>query len=252
MQALPLWIQKRKGTETLNEKAVVSWSGGKDCTLALHEILQKGKLHVSSLHTTFNADTRRVGLHGVKQTLIEAQASAIGIPLDKILIPSAQDHAPYKKKVQEYYQNLAEGGINKIVFGDIFLEDLKAYRENMMVRYGIEGIFPLWKSDSRTVAEKFIKSGFKAVVCAADSTYFNARDVGREYDFDFLNSLTAGVDPCGENGEFHTFVYDGPLFKKTVSFQRHQVEAKEYLYNVNLPDGQSESRVSKFWFQELS
>jgi len=236
----------------LKEKVAISWSGGKDCTLALHEILQSDKFEVSSLHTTFNIDTKRVGMHGIQQRLIEAQASSIGIPLDKIFIPSAEDHATYANAMNEYYHNLANAGVKKIVFGDIFLEDLKVYRETMLSAHGLEGIFPLWKVDSRTIAEKFIKSGFKAVICAADAKYFHENDTGREYDLDFIHSLPSGVDPCGENGEFHTFVYNGPLFETPVSVVRQHVEAKEYAYRVNLLNGQTESRISKFWFQELS
>lgn len=235
----------------MKEKVAISWSGGKDCSLALFEILQSNEYEVARLHTSFNVDTNRVGLHGIKQSLIEQQAQSTGIWLDKILIPSAENHIAYENALHEYYQRLVKAGIRTIVFGDIFLEDLKAYREKMLSSLGLKGVFPLWKVDSKVVAEKFIKSGFKAVVCAADAKYFNKEDVGREYDFDFIQSLPAGVDPCGENGEFHTFVYDGPIFKVPISCERHQIEAKEYLYKVNLPNGQSESRVSKFWFQEL-
>jgi uncharacterized protein (TIGR00290 family) len=236
----------------LKEKVAISWSGGKDCALALFEMLQSNQHEVVSLHTSFNQNTNRVGLHGIKQDLIEAQAKSIRIPLDKIFVPSADDHVMYERAMSEYYQSLASVGIRKIVFGDIFLEDLKEYREKMLSRHGLEGIFPLWKLDSRTVARKFIQTGFKAVVCAADAKYFNENDVGRSYDFDFINALNLTVDPCGENGEFHTFVYDGPLFKEAVAIERHQIETKEYTYKVNLPGGRSEARISKFWFQELS
>lgn len=235
----------------MKEKVTVSWSGGKDCTLALFEILKSKQYEAVSLHTSFNLDTNRVGLHGIKQHLVERQAEFIGIPLDKIFIPSAEDHAAYEAAMHEYYQSLARTGVKKIVFGDIFLEDLKAYREKMLSVHGVSGLFPLWKVQSMVVAEKFMRSGFKAVVCAADSKYFDENHLGREYDLDFIRSLPKSVDPCGENGELHTFVYDGPLFEKPVSFARQQIEAKEYEYKVNLPNGQQESRISKFWFQEL-
>lgn len=235
----------------MKEKITISWSGGKDCTLALHEISNSQQFTVHSLHTSFNEDTKRVGLHGVRQKLIEAQAHSLGITLDKILIPSAKNHDAYEAVMSKYYQSLASKGIRKVVFGDIFLEDLKTYREKMLAAHSLEGIFPLWKIESRQVAERFIQSGFKAIICSADSKYFDEKDLGRDYDLNFVNSLPGEVDPCGENGEFHTFVYDGPIFKSRVPFQRKQVEAKEYNYTVTLPDGQSENRNSKFWFQEL-
>ncbi len=235
----------------MKEKVAISWSGGKDCTLALHEIIQSNQFDVHSLHTTFNEDTKRVGLHGINQKLIEQQAHSLGITLDKIFIPSAEDHNAYEASMKEYYRSLLDKGIKKVVFGDIFLEDLKAYREKMLSLLGLEGLYPLWKSDSRSVADKFIKSGFKALICSADAKYFNEGDIGDDYDLNFINSLEDEVDPCGENGEFHTFVYDGSIFKKPVPIQRKQVEAKEYTYKISLPDGRSESRISKFWFQEL-
>jgi uncharacterized protein (TIGR00290 family) len=236
----------------VREKVAISWSGGKDCTLALFETLRSNRYEVANLHTGFNVNTNRVGLHGIKQNLIEEQAKAIGIPLDKIFIPTADDHTAYEAAMNDYYKSLAKARIAKIVFGDIFLEDLKTYREKMLSKHGLEGVFPLWRKDSRTVAEKFIINGFKAIICAADAKYFVEEDVGLHYDLDFINTLKPSVDPCGENGEFHTFVYDGPLFKKPVSIEHHQTEAKEYSYRVNLPNGLSESRISKFWFQELS
>src|SRR5258708_1914021 len=153
--------------------------------------------------------------------------------------------------MKEYYGSLVDKGVRKVVFGDIFLEDLKVYREKMLSLLGLEGIFPLWKSNSRSLADKFIKSGFKALICSADSKYFSESKVGCNYDLNFITSLGDEVDPCGENGEFHTFVYDGPIFKMPISIQRKQVEAKEYTYTINLSDGRSESRISKFWFQEL-
>ena len=236
----------------MKEKVAISWSGGKDCALALFEIRQSKKYEALSLHTVFNLDTNRVGLHGIKQYLIEQQAQSLGIPLDKIFIPSTEDHAAYENAMHKYYQPLGEAGIRTIVFGDIFLEDLKAYREKMLSSHGLIGVFPLWKANSQNVAEKFIGTGFKAIICAVDARYFSKSDVGREYDLAFIESLPVDVDPCGENGEFHTFVYDGPVFDKPVSFERHWAEAKKYSFKVKLPNGQSESRTSTFWFQELS
>jgi uncharacterized protein (TIGR00290 family) len=235
----------------LSEKVAISWSGGKDCCLALHKIIKSQQFSIDTLHTTFNQETRRVGLHGIHEKLIEAQAQSIGLFLEKIFIPSSQDNAAYEGAMREYYQSLVERGIKKIVFGDIFLEELKAYRENILASFGLEGIFPLWKSNSRLLAEEFIKSGFKALICAADSKYFDKNNVGSDYNLNFINSLHPEVDPCGENGEFHTFVYNGPNFSQPIMVHRLQVESKEYTYKLTLPNGQVESRESTFWFQEL-
>jgi len=235
----------------LSEKVVISWSGGKDCCQALHKIIKSQQFSIDSLHTTFNQETKRVGLHGIHEKLIEAQAQSIGLSLNKIFIPSSQDNAAYEGAMREYYQSLVERGIKKIVFGDIFLEELKAYRENMLGSFGLEGIFPLWKSDSRLLAEGFIKSGFRALICSADSKYFGKTIAGSDYDSNFINSLPDEVDPCGENGEFHSFVYNGPNFSKPIKIHRLQVESKEYTYKLTLPNSQFEKRVSKFWFREL-
>jgi uncharacterized protein (TIGR00290 family) len=252
MQTLSLRIQKRKKEGRLREKVAISWSGGKDCTLALYEILYSAQYDIYSLHTTFNEDTRRVGLHGINELLIEAQAQSIGITLDKIFVPTAEDHEAYESSMKNYYQNLAELGVKKVVFGDLFLEDLKAFREKMLLSCGLQGIFPLWKKNSRLVAGKFIDLGFNAIICAADANYFEMEAAGSDYNFNFINSLPAEVDPCGENGEFHTFVTSGPIFKTPVAIHHGLHLAKEYHYKINLPDGTSQSRSRKFWFQELN
>ncbi len=252
LPALSLRIQKRKKEGKLREKVAISWSGGKDCTLALHEVLRSAQYDVHSLHTTFNEDTKRVGLHGISELLIEAQAQSIGVVLDKIFIPTAEDHEAYESSMRNYYQSLRSSGVHKVVFGDLFLEDLKTFREKMLLAFGLGGIFPLWKKSSRLAAEKFIGLGFKAIICSADAKYFDEEVAGSTYDINFINSLPPEVDPCGENGEFHTFVTDGPIFKKPVVIHRGLPLAKEYHYKINLPDGTQESQSRKFWFQELN
>ncbi len=235
----------------MREKITISWSGGKDCSLALHKILQDQQYDVHSLHTTFNEETSRVGLHGIRQSLIEKQAESLGIQLDKIFIPTAEDHDAYEASIRNYYERQSDLGIRKIVFGDIFLEDLRAFREKILSSCGLEGIYPLWKKESHSLATEFVRSGFKAVICSADANYFDEQTAGKYYDTNFINSLPVEVDPCGENGEFHTFVFDGPIFKKPITIRHEQRIAKEYHYKINLPNGTVESKTSKFWFQEL-
>ena len=235
----------------MREKVTISWSGGKDCSLALHKILQAEQYDVHSLHTTFNEDTGRVGLHGIRQSLIEKQAESLGVQLDKVFIPTAEDHDAYETSIRHYYERLFALGIKKIVFGDIFLEDLKAFREKILSSCHLEGIYPLWKMESHSLAEEFVRSGFKAIICSADANYFNEQTAGKHYDTNFINSLPSEVDPCGENGEFHTFVFDGPIFKIPIAIRHGQRIAKEYHFKINRPDGSQESKTSKFWFQEL-
>jgi uncharacterized protein (TIGR00290 family) len=241
----------RKRKRAMREKVAISWSGGKDCCLALHKILLSQQYDVHSLHTTFNENTGRVGLHGIRQTLIEQQANSLGIRLDKISIPSAEDHDAYELSIKNYYQLLADLGIRKVVFGDIYLEDLRAFRDKILAAFGLQGIYPLWKKEVRSLATEFIESGFKAIICSADNKFFDEQTVGTYYDYNFINTLPDEVDPCGENGEFHTFVFDGSIFKKPITIKKGELVSKEYHYKINLPDGTIESKTSKFWFQEL-
>lgn len=233
------------------KKVTISWSGGKDSTLALYKAIRSGEYEIVSLHTVLDADNGRVGLHGVREELIDAQANALGFPLVKLYLESADDHQNYRNLMLNYYRRCVEEGIEGVVFGDIFLEDLKRFREELLLRDGLLPVFPLWKEDSAKVMEEFLDAQFKTVVCAADANLFQPEQLGKVVDREFLNSLSAGVDVCGENGEFHTFVFDGPLFKKPVAWTPGELVKRSYQYRRTTEHNTVENLERSFWFQEV-
>lgn len=208
---------------------VVAWSGGKDCTLALREIAMGGEYAPAALLTTVTGDYDRISMHGVRRSLLRAQAESLGIPLCEVVISPRADNQEYERKMDEALSGLraATPAIGGVVFGDLFLQDIRAYRESMLQRVGLAGIFPLWERDTRRLAAEFTALGFRGVVVCVDSTLLDGSFAGREYDDTFVRDLPAGVDPCGENGEFHTFVYDGPLFARPVAHERGEVIVRD-------------------------
>jgi uncharacterized protein (TIGR00290 family) len=203
------------------------------------------------LHTVINEETRRVGLHGVHESLIQAQADAMGLKLVKLYLPSSEDHTAYEKLMLSFYSQCAAEQIDAVVFGDIFLEDLKNYREKMLQVSGVKGIFPLWRMKSKQVTEGFLDAGFKTVLCSANAKYFQPQDLGVTLTREFVNTFSEDVDPAGENGEFHSFVYDGPVFKKPVAFIPGDTVKKSYSYKIRSEDGKVEEKQSDFWFKDL-
>lgn len=232
-------------------RITISWSGGKDAAFSLHKILQEGTYEVVSLHTVIGSETRRVGLHGVREDLMEAQAKAIGIPLTKLYLEKSQDHAAYEKLMKAFYKQCAEENIQGIAFGDIFLEDLKKYREDLLRGSGIFPVYPIWKEDTTLLLQEMIEAGFRTVVCAVNGNWQVTHRLGHTISEDFTTALPAGVDPCGENGEFHTFVYDGPVFKHPVPYEKGQVVSESYSYQKIKDDGSTEERKTTYWFQDL-
>ncbi len=220
-----LW-QKCLEAKQLVEKVVASWSGGKDSAFALYEVLKAG-LDVVGLLTTVTQDYDRISIHGVKRVLLEKQAEALGFPVDEMLLAKGAADEDYEKEFLAILRSYRNRGVFSVVFGDIFLEDVKKFREDLLVRIGMHGIYPLWKRDTRELADLFISLGFKAVITVVDGNLLGKEFSGREYDRQFLADLPAGVDPCGENGEFHTFVYNGPIFSKTVGFTKGEVVFRE-------------------------
>jgi uncharacterized protein (TIGR00290 family) len=196
------------------------WSGGKDSALALHEILESGRYEVQELLTTVTRDYDRISIHGVRSVLLEQQAKALGFPLEKTFISKGASDEEYETELLKALKRQRDAGVSSMVFGDIFLEDIRKYRERMLMKVGVNGVFPLWKKDTRALARRFIQLGFKAVIASVDSEVLAKDFVGREYDERFLSDLPENVDPCGENGEFHSFVYDGPIFHERVSFTK--------------------------------
>jgi uncharacterized protein (TIGR00290 family) len=234
------------------KKVTISWSGGKDSAFALYKILLSGEYEVVHLHTLFNSETKRVGLHGVHELLIEKQAEAIGIPLIKLYLPESDNHDTYANVMTRFYKDCFLEGIQGVVFGDIFLEDLREFRIGMLKRAHLEGIFPIWKIDSAKLVDDFLNVGFKTILCSAKKEFFKSSELGRTITSDFIAGLTKEIDVCGENGEFHTFVYDGPIFRRPVQFLLGHVIDKSYHYKVTLQDGTVDNQQTSFWFQDLS
>jgi uncharacterized protein (TIGR00290 family) len=233
------------------QKVTISWSGGKDSAFALYKIMLSGEYDVVGLHTVIGEETKRVSLHGVADNMISLQAEALGLPLEFILLPASETHAPYEAIMKTYYTICKQRGIEGIVFGDIFLEDLKQYRETLLIDSGIRPVYPLWKIDSTMLINDFVNSGFKILICSANEKFFSQDQLGKTIDNEFINNLPMDVDVCGENGEFHTFVFDGPLFKKPVVYSRGSIVKKVYTYKKKNEDGSIENLESSFWFQDL-
>lgn len=207
---------------------ILSWSGGKDSALALHYLLQNPDFEVIGLMTAIGAATQRVTMHGVPVTLMEAQAEAIGLPMDVIEIPADLSNQAYEKVVAEQLKGYIKKGIMHMAFGDIFLEDLRKYREENNAKAGMKSIFPLWKKDTKLLVQEFIAEGFKAAVVCIDPTSINKSFAGADLDQNFIDALPAESDPCGENGEYHSFVYDGPIFNHPVHIKKGKVFERSY------------------------
>ncbi|MGC9015018.1 MAG: diphthine--ammonia ligase [Thermoproteota archaeon] len=209
------------------EKVLVSWSGGKDSSLALYEIQKNESYEIVALFTTITKDYDRVTMHGVRRELLEEQARAIGVALHEVFIPKNVSNEEYNKIMEREMKDAKEKGVSAVVFGDIFLEDVRKYREENLSKVSMKGIFPLWKRNSRKLVEDFIRLGFKAVVVCVDSNALTKDYIGKIVDEEFLEKLPSNVDPAGENGEYHTFVFDGPIFKKKVNFKKGEIVFRE-------------------------
>ncbi|WP_285056358.1 diphthine--ammonia ligase [Pedobacter ginsengisoli] len=210
----------------MKNKCLFNWSGGKDSTLALHYVLQDPSVYVKYLLTTLNDAFDRVSMHGVRSSLLIRQAESIGIDLYQVRLPEMPGMGEYEQAMQHHLSQLKSKGITHSIFGDIFLEDLKLYRENKLAEIGMTARFPLWKRDTTEVLREFISLGYKTVVvCAKDGLQDFC---GRVIDESFINDLPKGVDPCGENGEFHTFAFDGPIFRSPIRFELGEKVFKTY------------------------
>lgn len=226
------------------EKCIFCWSGGKDSALALYKILQEDKLEVVTLLTTINEKFNRISMHGVRVELLEQQAKSIGFPLIKMYVSEATNNE-YEQKMEKLLVEQKSKGVTKIVFGDIFLEDLRAYRENNLAKVGLTAVFPLWKKNTKELIQEFFDWGFKTITCCVNDAYLGEDKVGVELDKNFVSNLPANVDPCGENGEFHTFCYTGPIFKTPIKFT-----IGEKVYKP-LEIKSDEIKTQGFWFCDL-
>jgi uncharacterized protein (TIGR00290 family) len=200
------------------EKVLVAWSSGKDSALSLYQVKLAGRYEIVSLLTTITEDYDRVSMHGVSRVLVEQQANSLGLPLAKVLIPRDSSNVIYESKMEEVLRGFQQSGVTGVVFGDIFLEGIREYRENNLSRVGMKGVFPLWGKDTGELTESFISLGFQAITTCIDTRVMDKNFLGRVMDEDFFTGLPAGVDPGGENGEFHSFVFAGPIFREKVAY----------------------------------
>jgi uncharacterized protein (TIGR00290 family) len=218
----------------MSEQAIFCWSGGKDSARALHEI-QSGSLYdVVSLLTTVTRDYDRVSMHGVRTALIERQAKALGLPMEKVFISAGAGDAEYNEQMRLKLVSFKNRGISSVIFGDIFLADLRKYREDRLAQVGMQAVFPLWQRNTSELVRSFIKLGFKAVTTCVDSRILDASFAGRLIDAKFLAALPPKADPCGENGEFHSFVFDGPIFDRPVEIAAGEIVQREGFYFCDL------------------
>lgn len=197
---------------------LLAWSSGKDSAFSLHHLLNENNYQVVALLTTLTSDYDRVSMHGVRRTLVEKQAEALDLPLEIVTINKDASNEEYEAQMEATLLRYKQQGVNAVAFGDIFLEDVRQYRLNNLSKVGMQGVFPLWHQDTRQLVTSFIAQGFKSVITCVDTQVMDARFAGRIIDEAFLAELPDSVDPCGENGEFHSFVYDGPIFKQPVTF----------------------------------
>ncbi|RDB05396.1 diphthine--ammonia ligase [Runella aurantiaca] len=225
----------------------MNWSGGKDSALALYHSLQNNACDVRYLLTSLNDSFRRISMHGVREELLDQQAQRLGIELLKLRLPETTSMEEYQIRTAEILQPLAAAGITKSIFGDIFLEDLRLYRENQLETVGMQGIFPLWKRPSMELLEEFWGLGFKTIVVSINGNVLDQSFCGRVLDRDFVSELPPNIDPCGENGEFHTFVFEAPYFSQPIDFQ--QGETVEMTYHFQNTEG--EDLTSTYFFTDL-
>ena len=217
-----------------SEPVLFCWSGGKDSAMALHTLRQNPAVNVAALLTTVPEGFERISMHGVRRELLVQQAAALGLPLHEVRIPPECVNPIYEERMEEALCVHQMEGVRRVVFGDIFLEDLRVYREKNLARMGMQGLFPIWKRDTRDLARELVAQGFRAITVCVDGRILDRSFAGRFLDESFFGDLPANADPCGENGEFHTFVFDGPGFNRPVSFRVGEVVSRDGFYFCDL------------------
>lgn len=239
------------------KKTLFNWSSGKDSALALYKILQNPEFEINCLLTSVNQQYQRISMHGVRVELLEQQAESIGIPLEIMEIPEMPTMEVYEDVMQQTLEKLKKKGITHSVFGDIFLEDLRKYRENKLATMGFEGVFPIWKIPTQDLIQEFIALGFKTIVVCVNERYLDKSFVGRIIDQQFIDDLPNNVDVCGENGEFHTFSFDGPIFEKPIDFEIGEIVYRKYekpkqdSSNTACDTNESTAYDYGFWYCDL-
>jgi len=209
-------------------KVVMNWSSGKDAALAYHLLTQDARYKVTHLLTTINAEHDRIFMHGVREKLLEMQAAHMSMPLLKVKLPASPDDSLYKKAMLDNLTSLKHQGITTAAYGDIFLENLKVYREQQLAQVGFSGIFPLWKKDTRELVHMVEDTGIEAIIVCVNEKFLGKEFLGQKINAGFLKDLPANVDPCGENGEFHTFVYNAPFFNAPISIVTGEIVHRTY------------------------
>lgn len=226
-------------------RTLMNWSGGKDAALALHRLRQNPDYQVTDLLTSVSAPHQRVAMHGVRVELLEAQARRLGLPFTQLCLPEMPDMATYEAQMRGTLAPLQARGITHAAFGDIFLEDLRAYRERQLQQVKLQAVFPLWQRPSLDLLEEFWQAGFRAVVVCVNEQLLGAGFCGRLLDRDFVRNLPPNVDPCGENGEYHSFVFEAPYFPAPIAFELGERVRRTY------PAPAPGAEEAGFWFQDL-
>lgn len=232
----------------MKPKAIFNWSSGKDSSLALFKIIQDNNYEVTSLLTSINKEFQRISMHGVHVSLLEKQAESLGFPLIKMELSKEPSMEEYRAIMDKTMSHVKSMGVTASIFGDIFLEDLRQYREDQLNTIGMEAVFPLWKQNTAELIHEFLSLGFKTIVTCVNGAYLDKSFAGRIIDQQFLDDLPENVDPCGENGEFHTFTFDGPVFKEPILFEIGETVKKTY------PKPKTDSEEDGeyvFWFCDL-
>lgn len=220
------------------KRMLLSWSSGKDSAWSLNLLRQKKEYEIVGLLTTFNRAADRVAMHGVRRVLVRAQAEAAGIPLWEVDLPWPCSNDDYESAMKQTCKKAVESGIEYVAFGDLFLTDIREYREKQLRDTGLQPVFPVWGIPTRELAQKMIRSGLRARLACVDTKQISANLAGREFDSQLLSELPSTADPCGENGEFHSFVYAGPMFERPVAIEVGEVVMREqFAYADLLPAG---------------
>lgn len=237
------------GIKITNRRSVLlTWSGGKDSCMALDALLSNPAWEVRGLLSTVSSPYDRVSMHGVRRELLVEQAASLGLPLDLVWLEAGASNEEYEKQMAQKLSLYLAHGTLHVAFGDIFLEELRRYREANLARLGMEGVFPLWGTDTRELLRAFMGRGFRAVITCVDTLALDGSFVGRELDQSLVKDFPPTVDPCGENGEFHSFVYDGPLFVRRVGFQLGDVVEREggrFVFQDLVPIGSQAGRAGR-------
>ncbi|THB70240.1 MAG: adenine nucleotide alpha hydrolase [Gammaproteobacteria bacterium] len=220
----------------MKRKTLMSWSSGKDSAWALYQLQKDSNIELAGLFCTVNKEFDRVAMHGVRVELLQKQADSIGLPLEVIEIPYPCSNEQYEKAMGLFIEIAKDNGVEQIAFGDLFLEDIRGYRVEKLQSSGIEPIFPIWGIPTELLSRKMVDSGLRTIITCVDPRKLSKNFAGKEYTHDLLNQLPDGVDPCGENGEFHSFVFDGPMFNSPINIAVGEiVKRDEFVYADVMP-----------------